>query len=244
VKTILLLTDVAATFDAVSAALTSTDGLAAWWTTEVAGEAGIDGTIAFTFGGDFNPVMRVTRVDGAGVSWTCVAGVEQWAENTFRFDLEEGAGSTRVRFRQEYATELSDDDFAIYNFNWAYYLESLRLLCVTGLGTPFRPGVESSTPELISVARATAKADRVDELERELRARVAPTLAQPGNIEFSLYRSLDDPGVLVAFERWRSRPDWERHLQGPHVTSLMEVFEDTLAAPPDIQISTPLPMKG
>ena len=35
-------------------------------------------------------------------------------------------GRTRLRFTQDYAVELSDDDYGIYNFNWGYYLESLR----------------------------------------------------------------------------------------------------------------------
>jgi hypothetical protein len=45
----------------------------------------------------------------------------------------------RQRIRQEYAIELDDDAYGIYNFNWAYYLESLRLLCETGTGKPFEP---------------------------------------------------------------------------------------------------------
>lgn len=144
-KTILLLVDVAAPKDAVYAALTTTDGLAAWWTTSVSGDARLGGRIEFTFGGDFNPVMRVANDDPAnGVTWACVSGVEQWAENTFTFDLAGNDGATRLRFRQEYATELSDDDYAIYNYNWAYYLESLRLYCTTTVGKPFRPGAAPS----------------------------------------------------------------------------------------------------
>ena len=44
---------------------------------------------------------------------------------------------TRLRFWQEYAVELDDDAYGVYNFNWGYYLESLRLLCVEGTGKPF-----------------------------------------------------------------------------------------------------------
>jgi steroid delta-isomerase-like uncharacterized protein len=160
-KTILLLVDVAAPRDVVFPALASTDGLARWWTTSVAGDAGPDGRIEFTFGGDFNPVMRATRVDpAAGVTWTCIGGVEQWADNSFTFELADHDGGTRVRFRQEYATELSDDDYAVYNYNWAYYLESLRLYCVTGTGKPFRPGgqtgAEPDRSQLTAVARRLA----------------------------------------------------------------------------------------
>jgi hypothetical protein len=36
----------------------------------------------------------------------------------------------------EYARELDDVNYGIYNYNWAYYLESLRKLCETGKGEP------------------------------------------------------------------------------------------------------------
>jgi hypothetical protein len=49
-------------------------------------------------------------------------------------------GGTRLRFWQEYAVELADDYYGAYNFNWGYYLESLRLLCATGTGKPFPAG--------------------------------------------------------------------------------------------------------
>ncbi len=35
--------------------------------------------------------------------------------------------------------ELDDDSYGIYNFNWGYYLQSLRLFCTTGVGKPFQP---------------------------------------------------------------------------------------------------------
>ena len=43
-------------------------------------------------------------------------------------------------FRQEYAQELSDEEYGRYNFNWGYCLHSLKRLCETGEGTPHRPG--------------------------------------------------------------------------------------------------------
>jgi quinol monooxygenase YgiN len=42
----------------------------------------------------------------------------------------------------------------------------------------------------------------------------------------------DAPATIVAYERWASRADWERHLQGEHVTSFMAVFGAILAGPP------------
>jgi quinol monooxygenase YgiN len=94
--------------------------------------------------------------------------------------------------------------------------------------------------ELISLATATAHPGRVDDLVRELQARIEPTRAQPGNLEFTLYQEADAPDTIVAYERWATRADWERHLTGQHVTSLMTAFETILAAPPRLRVLTPV----
>jgi hypothetical protein len=74
--------------------------------------------------GGFDPNMRVTEFESPSrVGWKCVGGVDAWADNSFSFELEERDGATRLRFRQEYATELSDDEYGSFNFNWGYYLE-------------------------------------------------------------------------------------------------------------------------
>ena len=123
-------------------ALTEPDGLAGWWSTSVKTDApAVGARIHFTFAGDFNPVMEITALtQRTDLEWRCVSGHSNWDDNTFQFQLVPHEGSrTRLRFTQEYATELSDDDYGVYNFNWGYYLESLRLLCTTGTGKPFRP---------------------------------------------------------------------------------------------------------
>ena len=124
----------------VFSALTTAEGLSGWWTTKVAAEPAepaVGAVMEFTFGGDFNPQMRVTElVPGALVAWECVGGHEPWAANTFRFELAGQDGGTLVRFWQYYARELSDDAYGNYNFNWGYYLESLRLLTSAGTGKP------------------------------------------------------------------------------------------------------------
>lgn len=138
-KTIIHVTDISAPRERVFEALTTIEGLAAWWSATVDGDAGSGGLIDFTFGGDFNPDMQVTDFESpSALGWECVGGVEQWADNTFRFELEDRGRLTHLRFRHDYATELSDDDYGIYNYNWGYYLESLRLYCQAGEGKPFR----------------------------------------------------------------------------------------------------------
>lgn len=102
-------------------------------------KAAVGVLVNFTFGGDFNPVMEITGLDeGRELEWRCVSGHEPWLDNTFRFQLAGlEDGDTKLRFWQEYAVELADDYYGTYNFNWGYYLESLRLLCVTGTGKPY-----------------------------------------------------------------------------------------------------------
>lgn len=138
-KTIHHVLDIDAGKSAVWEALTAETGLAGWWSRQV----NVAGAQAqFVFRGDFNPVMDVVEaVDGQRLVWQCVAGHGNWQDNTFTFELAgRPDGWTRLRFTQDYATELSDDDYGVYNFNWGYYLESLRLLLTTGTGKPYQPG--------------------------------------------------------------------------------------------------------
>ena len=48
-----------------------------------------------------------------------------------------GHPRTQLTFTQDYARELSDEVYGIYNYNWGYYLESLKQYCETGRGKPY-----------------------------------------------------------------------------------------------------------
>jgi uncharacterized protein YndB with AHSA1/START domain len=141
-KTIHHVLDIDSAAETVWSAITGGDGLAGWWSTKLRTTTPRVGEyIEFTFAGDFNPVMEITALASPRqLEWRCVAGHEPWSNGTFRFELVAlDTGRTRLRFWQDYAVELSDDAYGVYNFNWGYYLESLRLLCTTGKGTPFTP---------------------------------------------------------------------------------------------------------
>jgi len=129
-----------ATPAAVFEALTTGKGLRGWWTTKVDAEEREGGVIRFTFGGDFNPQMEQISIEkDHAVRWRCVGGHANWQDNTFTFSLAERNGETMLMFEQGYARELSDEVYGIYNFNWGYYLNSLKLLCEKGVGVPFKP---------------------------------------------------------------------------------------------------------
>jgi quinol monooxygenase YgiN len=98
--------------------------------------------------------------------------------------------------------------------------------------------IAAKTTEIVVLATAKAKPGMEADLERALRDVAAPTRAQPGCLEFQLYRSTQNPAAITAFERWSSEEDHERHLQSNHVKTLITRFEGSLAAPPEI-----IPMK-
>lgn len=111
-KTILHVIDTSASRAEVYEALTTETGLSAWWSTKVtAGEATVGSVIHFTFVGDFNRDMELTEVEpDAVVGWKRVRGHDPWQDNTVRFEIVDvPGGRTRIRFRQDYATELDDD---------------------------------------------------------------------------------------------------------------------------------------
>lgn len=89
---------------------------------------------------------------------------------------------------------------------------------------------------LIVIASAKARTGHEKNLERILCDVAEPTRAQPGCILFSVYRSQEDRSTIIGFERWASREDHGRHLQGPHVQKLMSAMEELLAEPPRISL--------
>jgi uncharacterized protein YndB with AHSA1/START domain len=137
VKEIVHTVEIEAPVASVEEAITTASGLSSWWTRDVS----MDGDrISFTFEKGFNPVMRVVqREPGKLVAWAPESGADPWMGSTIRFELDERDGKTAVLFRHRYAQDLPDELFGVFNFNWAYYLESLRLLSETGSGKPFRP---------------------------------------------------------------------------------------------------------
>lgn len=125
--------------EAVYRALTTQEGVTGWWSTKAQLQPGPGGVIEFTFIDDFNPHMQQRNLqDGKLVEWTCISGHANWQDNTFTFALRGGEGETSLQFSQDYAQELDDDTYGTYNFNWGYYLGSLKKFCETGAGAPFK----------------------------------------------------------------------------------------------------------
>lgn len=139
-KTILHVVNIQKDSMAVFEAITTTNGLSNWWSTKVSANEKVGGIVEFTFRGDFNPDMEILAMNKPKLlKWKCVSGHEPWENNTFLFALTAQGNTTQLKFIQVYAIELSDEQYGIYNFNWGYYLQSLKEYCETGIGKPYNP---------------------------------------------------------------------------------------------------------
>lgn len=118
-------------------AITTINGLQNWWTVETDGDPSLGGLICFRFGEHGGPDMKVTKMKtNSVVKWECVKSDHGWAGHTFRFELDENEGKTRVLFSHN-KWEDNGDFFAICSFAWGRYMESLRQWCQTGKGQSF-----------------------------------------------------------------------------------------------------------
>jgi len=119
-------------------AITTQRGLSSWWTTNVKAETKVQSIIEFRFHDPFHPDMKITKLrENDCVEWECIGGADEWIKSKFMFDLTEQSSDTQLKFIQEYGKKISDEAYGIYNFNWGYYLQSLKDLCENGRGKPY-----------------------------------------------------------------------------------------------------------
>ncbi|HWY38916.1 MAG TPA: SRPBCC domain-containing protein [Bacteroidia bacterium] len=128
---------ISASFEKVYHAISTIEGLAAWWTVQTTGKSEVGGMIEFRFGSQFFNKMRVIEMKpGSSVTWECVEGPPDWIGTKISFHLDENEGKTRVRFDHT-GWKDANDFYANCNFSWGRFMESLRGLCEKGKGNPF-----------------------------------------------------------------------------------------------------------
>jgi uncharacterized protein YndB with AHSA1/START domain len=123
--------------DATYKALTTCEGLSAWWTDNVKGESKVGGVLRFRFGerGGFD--MKVLELDpDRRVLWQVVDGPEEWIGTKVNFDLKQDGDYTIVLFKHQGWKE--PVEFMHHcSTKWANFLMSLKSLLETGKGAPY-----------------------------------------------------------------------------------------------------------
>ncbi len=112
---------IAAPPERVLEALTTLDGLRAWWVAEAAGDPDAGGIVDFGF-----CKMRVIELDADQlVRWHCLEGPDDWVSTEVSFALEWKDGQTFVMFRHADWSE-AGEHFAHCSTKWATFMLSLR----------------------------------------------------------------------------------------------------------------------
>ncbi|MFF3446920.1 SRPBCC domain-containing protein [Streptomyces sp. NPDC002667] len=128
--------------DTVYQALTTVDGLAAWWTSDTEGDG--EDVLRFRFGdvGGFDMKVLELQPD-TRVRWEVVAGPEEWIGTTVTFDLKQDGEWTIILFAHEGWRE--QVEFMNHcTTKWALFLMSLKSLVETGTGAPHPHDVQIS----------------------------------------------------------------------------------------------------
>ncbi len=79
---------------------------------------------------------------------------------------------------------------------------------------------------LTIIAKLKAKPGSEDRLYEACRKLVAPTRAEEGCINYDMHRSIEDPGLIMFYENWETKPLWERHMESPHLGEFSAETED------------------
>jgi uncharacterized protein YndB with AHSA1/START domain len=130
--------DVAAPPDAVHKALTSTDGIAGWWTTRNETHGTVGGVDRFWFpDAPMSWDMEVVdSVPGERVAWRCVGGPPEWVGTEVRWSLSPSDAGTLVVFDHTGFAAVSPM-FRIVTVGWAQLLERLQRYLGSGEPSPY-----------------------------------------------------------------------------------------------------------
>ena len=121
--------------DDVYAALTTREGLSAWWTNDTQAENKVGGILKFRFpAGGFD--MRVLELfPGKRVLWQVIEGPKDWVGTKISWELKQDADYTIVLFKHQDWRE--PIEFMHHcSTKWGTFLMSLKSLLETGKGAP------------------------------------------------------------------------------------------------------------
>lgn len=134
---ILHLVGIQDTREKIYAALTETAGMQKWWSqhSEAEPKVGSLATIGF-YGGMVEFKMRVKELEpDSKIVWAVEAGPPEWDNTTVTWTLSDGPGQSMLHLAHS-GFASTEGEFANLNFNWAWYLVSLKFYLEKGKGMP------------------------------------------------------------------------------------------------------------
>ncbi|MCC6287380.1 MAG: SRPBCC domain-containing protein [Chitinophagaceae bacterium] len=142
----------------VYAAITTPQGLSAWWTPGTNAKAETNTVAHFPFGPGYFKEMIITELKPfSSVKWNCIKGADEWVGTNISFTLIPGDKEMLLKSYPEILGQIEQlkndngtllifhhDDwkehtlmFAECSYTWGQFLRSLKLFCETGKGKPW-----------------------------------------------------------------------------------------------------------
>jgi uncharacterized protein YndB with AHSA1/START domain len=139
-------------------AITTQQGLSAWWTPGASATPEVNSLARFEFSSGYFKEMKVLELKPQRqVKWTCTKGADEWVGTTISFELVPGNKETLMNIHSELSDQIEQsggsngtllifhhDDWKEYspmyaecNYTWGRFLRSLKRFCETGNGTPW-----------------------------------------------------------------------------------------------------------
>ncbi|MFP3853572.1 MAG: SRPBCC family protein [Anaerolineales bacterium] len=135
---ILLMVPMAADPKSVYRALTTREGLASWWTEDVEAEPEVGAVNEFRFEGG-QVVMRMKVAELAPperVVWEVqIPAPPEWGSTKVTYDIKPTEEGVHLLFGHR-GWASTEGSFPAINYNWAYYLTSLKEYVEEGAGFP------------------------------------------------------------------------------------------------------------
>lgn len=118
-------------------ALTTKEGLAEVWTSELSVVPVVGHLNEFRFGSDVDKIKVTALKENERVAWEVIDSDPEWIGTTISFDLRENNGRTIVTLKQEKWRAVTDM-FRYCNYHWGFFLYSLKSYCEDGKGIPYQ----------------------------------------------------------------------------------------------------------
>ncbi|EPA94069.1 antibiotic biosynthesis monooxygenase [Pseudomonas umsongensis] len=91
--------------------------------------------------------------------------------------------------------------------------------------------MNTSSNVLVSIAVLKAKAGKEQALKQELLALVEPTRAEPGNLDYVLFKLRDEQGTFYMREAFRDQAALDAHFSMPYFQRFAATVDDLLEEP-------------
>jgi hypothetical protein len=138
------------TVDDTYKALTTREGLCAWWTIDTQGKSKVGEILQFRFGSRGGFDMRIVELEPAKrVLWQVVDGPEEWIGTKIIWQLAQDDDYTAVLFKHQGWKEAGD--FMHHcSTKWAIFLMSLKSHVETRQGMPWPNDVKIERWEVVA----------------------------------------------------------------------------------------------